>query len=84
MASVQVGLKLLFQARPAGRGPWGRPRTWWRVYISTLALEHLGSSQVELVEVAQVRKVGGCCPHDPMDKRFKMDGTCHPQTPVNV
>ena len=31
----------VFQARPAGRRPWGRPRTRWRDYISTLAWECL-------------------------------------------
>ena len=32
----------VFQARPAGRRPRGRPRTRWRDYISTLAWERLG------------------------------------------
>ena len=40
----------VFQARPAGRRPRGRPRTRWRGYISSLAWERLGTPQSELVD----------------------------------
>ncbi|KAK5868011.1 hypothetical protein PBY51_012458 [Eleginops maclovinus] len=49
----------VFQARPAGKRPRGRPRTRWRVYISSLAWERLGIPQSELVDVARERKVWG-------------------------
>ena len=49
----------VFQARPAGKRPRGRPRTRWRDYISSLAWEHLGIPQSELVDVAWERKVWG-------------------------
>ena len=49
----------VFQARPAGRRPRGRPRTRWRDYISTLAWERLGIPQSELVKVAREREVWG-------------------------
>ncbi|KAJ8007663.1 hypothetical protein DPEC_G00096500 [Dallia pectoralis] len=45
----------VFQARPAGRRPRGRPRTRWRDYISTLAWERLGIPQSELANVARER-----------------------------
>ena len=35
----------VLQAPPAGRRPRGRPKTWWRVYISTLAWERLRAGQ---------------------------------------
>jgi len=35
----------VFQARPTGRRPRGRPRTCWRDYVSRLAWERLGISQ---------------------------------------
>ncbi|KAL3052884.1 hypothetical protein OYC64_005410 [Pagothenia borchgrevinki] len=49
----------VFQARPAGRRPRGRPRTRWRDYISSLAWELLGIPQSELVDVAREREVWG-------------------------
>ena len=49
----------VFQARPAGRRPRGRPRTRWRDYISTLAWEGLGIPQSELANVAREREVWG-------------------------
>ncbi|KAJ8005185.1 hypothetical protein DPEC_G00144010 [Dallia pectoralis] len=49
----------VFQARPAGRRPRGRPRTRWRDYISTLAWERLGIPQSELANVAREREVWG-------------------------
>ncbi|KAL3049346.1 hypothetical protein OYC64_008749 [Pagothenia borchgrevinki] len=49
----------VFQARPAGKRPRGRPRTRWRDYISSLAWERLGIPQSELVDVARERKVWG-------------------------
>ena len=48
--------KEVFQARPAGRRPRGRPRTRWRDYISTLAWERFEIPQSELVDVARERK----------------------------
>ncbi|KAK0143304.1 hypothetical protein N1851_018556 [Merluccius polli] len=64
----------VFQARPVGRRPRGRPRTRWRDYISTLAWERLGIPPSELVNVAREREVWGpCCPRDPTpDKRTTM------------
>ncbi|CAL8276249.1 unnamed protein product [Arctogadus glacialis] len=67
----------VFQARPVGRRPRGRPRTRWRDYISTLAWERLGISPSELVNVAREREVWGplleLLPRDPTpDKRMKM------------
>ena len=47
----------VFQARPAGSRPQGRPRTRWRDYISAMALEHLGFPPSELVNVAREREV---------------------------
>jgi len=47
----------VFQARPTGRRPRGRPRTRWRDYISWLACERLGIPQNELGNVAGERKV---------------------------
>ena len=47
----------VFQACPAGRRPRGRPSTVWKYYISTVAWEHLGISQSELV--GRKRKVWG-------------------------
>ncbi|KAJ7998063.1 hypothetical protein DPEC_G00218650 [Dallia pectoralis] len=49
----------VFQARPAGRRPRGRPRTRWRDYISTLAWERLGIPQSELANVAREGEVWG-------------------------
>uniref|UniRef100_A0A8C9X6F4 B30.2/SPRY domain-containing protein n=1 Tax=Sander lucioperca TaxID=283035 RepID=A0A8C9X6F4_SANLU len=49
----------MFQARPAGRRPRGRPRTRWRDYISNLAWERLGIPQSDLVNVAREREVWG-------------------------
>ncbi|KAK5873269.1 hypothetical protein PBY51_018325 [Eleginops maclovinus] len=49
----------VFQARPAGKRPRVRPRTRWRDYISSLAWEHLGIPQSELVDVAREREVWG-------------------------
>ncbi|KAL3043760.1 hypothetical protein OYC64_003589 [Pagothenia borchgrevinki] len=49
----------VFQARPAGRRPRGRPRTRWRDYTSSLAWERLGIPQSELVDVARERNVWG-------------------------
>ncbi|CAB1457291.1 unnamed protein product [Pleuronectes platessa] len=46
----------VFQARPVGRRPRGRPRTRWRDYISTLAWERLGIPPSELVNVARERE----------------------------
>jgi len=47
----------VFQARPTGRRPQGRPRTLWRDYISRLACERLGIPQNELESVAGEREV---------------------------
>jgi len=47
----------VFQARPTGRRPRGRPRTRWRDYISWLAWECLGIPQNELESVAGEREV---------------------------
>ena len=47
----------VFQARPTGRRPRGRPRTRWRDYVSWLALERLGVPPEELEEVAGDRDV---------------------------
>uniref|UniRef100_A0A8D3C086 Reverse transcriptase domain-containing protein n=1 Tax=Scophthalmus maximus TaxID=52904 RepID=A0A8D3C086_SCOMX len=49
----------VFQARPAGKRPRGRPRTRWRDYISTLAWERLWIPQSDLVNVAWEREVWG-------------------------
>ncbi|KAL3062470.1 hypothetical protein OYC64_002305 [Pagothenia borchgrevinki] len=49
----------VFQARPAGRRPRGRPRTRRRDYISLLAWECLGIPQSELIDVARERNVWG-------------------------
>ena len=49
----------VFQARPAGKRPRGRPRTRRRGYISSLAWERLGIPQSELVDVARERNVWG-------------------------
>ena len=43
----------VFRACPSGRRPWGTPRTYWRDYISWLALERLGVPSLELVEVVR-------------------------------
>uniref|UniRef100_A0A3B4CM82 AMP deaminase n=1 Tax=Pygocentrus nattereri TaxID=42514 RepID=A0A3B4CM82_PYGNA len=42
----------VFQARPTGTRPRGRPRTRWRDYVSKLAWERLGVPGNELEEVA--------------------------------
>ena len=42
-------------ARPTGKGPHGRPGTCWGYCISTLAWEHLGLPQVEVVNGALER-----------------------------
>ena len=47
----------VFQARPTGRTPRGRPRTHWRDYISLLAWESLGILQEELEGVAGMKDV---------------------------
>uniref|UniRef100_A0A8C6NQ68 Reverse transcriptase domain-containing protein n=1 Tax=Nothobranchius furzeri TaxID=105023 RepID=A0A8C6NQ68_NOTFU len=47
----------VFQARPTGRRPKGRPRTRWRDYVSHLARERLGIPPEELVQVAGEREV---------------------------
>ena len=47
----------VFQARPTGRRPRGRPRTCWRDDFSRLALECLGVPPEELEEVAGDRDV---------------------------
>ena len=49
----------VFQARPVGRKPQGRPRTRWREYIATLAWERLGIPPSELLNVAREREVWG-------------------------
>uniref|UniRef100_A0AAQ4R3P6 Reverse transcriptase domain-containing protein n=1 Tax=Gasterosteus aculeatus aculeatus TaxID=481459 RepID=A0AAQ4R3P6_GASAC len=49
----------VFQARPAGKRPRGRPRTRWRDYISALAWEHLGIPHSELVDVDREREDWG-------------------------
>jgi len=51
----------VFQARPTGRRPRGRPRTRWRYYIFQLAREHLRIPQNELENVAGERKSGSAC-----------------------
>uniref|UniRef100_A0A8C6MBU3 Reverse transcriptase domain-containing protein n=1 Tax=Nothobranchius furzeri TaxID=105023 RepID=A0A8C6MBU3_NOTFU len=47
----------VFQARPTGRRPKGRPRTQWRDYVSHLARERLGIRPEELAQVAGEREV---------------------------
>jgi len=47
----------VFQTRPTGRRPRGRPRTRWRDYISRLACERLGIPQNELKNFAGEREV---------------------------
>jgi len=47
----------VYEVRPTGRRPRGRPRTRWRDYISLLAYEHLRILQKELENVAGERKV---------------------------
>ena len=47
----------VFQARPSGQRPRGRPRTRWRDYVSRLAWERLGVPLEELEEVAGEREV---------------------------
>ena len=49
----------VFLARPTGRRPRGRPRTRWRDYISSLALDSLGIPQSELANVATEKEVWG-------------------------
>ena len=49
----------VFLARPTGRRPRGRPRTRWRDYISSLAWEHMGIPESELVSMAGEREVLG-------------------------
>lgn len=46
-----------FQACLTRRRPQGRPRTYWRDYISQLALEGLGAPQGELEDVVGERSV---------------------------
>ncbi len=47
------------QARPAGRRPQSRTRSKSRDSISTVAWEHLGIPQSEVVDAARERKVWG-------------------------
>lgn len=47
----------VLEARPTGRRPRGRPRTRWRDYIDSLALERLGIPQEEVTNVALEREV---------------------------
>jgi len=47
----------VFQTRPTGRRPQGRPRTRWRDYISRIACERLGIPQNALGNVAGERGV---------------------------
>ncbi|KAJ7992757.1 hypothetical protein DPEC_G00281980 [Dallia pectoralis] len=49
----------VFQARPAGRRPRGRPRTRWRGYIFTMVWDCLRIPQSELAYVAREREVWG-------------------------
>jgi len=42
LVRMPPGPREVFQARPAGMRPRGRPRTRWRDYISSLAWERLG------------------------------------------
>jgi len=69
----------VFQARPTGRRPRGRPRTRWRDYISRLVCERLEIPQNKLENVAGEREVWSacwvCCPATrPRTKRMTMDG----------
>ena len=48
-------LGIVFRARPTGRRSPGRPRTYWRHYVSQLVWEHLGITLEELDEVAGER-----------------------------
>uniref|UniRef100_A0A8C5B2H5 Dickkopf-related protein 1/2/4 C-terminal subdomain 1 domain-containing protein n=1 Tax=Gadus morhua TaxID=8049 RepID=A0A8C5B2H5_GADMO len=50
----------VFQARPVGRRPRGRPRTRWRDYISTLAWERLGIPPSDCVRSGDCQP-GFCC-----------------------
>ncbi len=76
MAPLEV-----FWARPTGRRPRGRPRTYWGDYISHLALERLRIPQDELENVAGERDVWttllACCRNPTPDKQQKIDdGFC--------
>ena len=63
--------RAVFQARPLGRRPRGRPRPRWIDYISTLALDRLGIPPSELVNLAQEREVWvPLLEMLPPDKRF--------------
>ena len=46
----------VLEARPTGRRPRGRPRTRWRDYIDSLALDRLGIPQEEVADVARERE----------------------------
>ena len=68
----------VFQARPVGRRPRGRPRTRWRDYISTLAWERLRIPPRESWSMWPGKGKSrapclSCCPSDPTpDKRMTM------------
>ncbi|KAF7654265.1 hypothetical protein LDENG_00072170, partial [Lucifuga dentata] len=69
----------VFQARPTGKRPRGRPRTCCRDYISWLTWERLEVPQEELEGLAGDRKCGPvclvCCHHDlDPNKWMIMDG----------
>ncbi len=51
----------VFQARPAGRRPHGRPRSRQRDYISAPALESHWIKQSELAGMTREREVLGPC-----------------------
>ena len=46
----------VLEARPTGRRPRGRPRTRWRDYMDSLALDRLGILQEEVDDVARERE----------------------------
>ena len=67
----------VFQARPAGKRPRGRPRTRWRDYISSLTLEHLAIREL----VDGKGKFGALCWNcfsgsPTPDKWWKMEEKC--------
>lgn len=63
----------VFQACPARKQSWGRPRTLWRDYIFRLTQEQLGILLEELLEVSVWDSLLKLLPYDPdPDKERKM------------
>ena len=51
----------VFQACPARKRPWGRPKTYWRDHISLLTWEHLSILPPEPEEVVRWNRPGLHC-----------------------